>query len=179
MSLGLPDRVDPWHWCAQGKVLQGRLALQECKRLVPLLASAAGEAAFTLEFLKDAEQRAIIRGEVEANLPLICQRCLEAMSYPVAETFELAVVGSLDEANRLPEHLEPVLLEDAWLEPRTVLEDELILVLPTTPRHAEADCAVRMNEKVTASSQRDDAAKRANPFAVLSILKQGDKQGKT
>lgn len=178
MSLDLPDRIDPWHWCAQGKALQGRLALQECTRLVPLLASPGGEAAFTLEFLIDADQRAIIRGTVRAELQLTCQRCLEAMGCSVAEAFELALVGRVDEANRLPEHLEPVLLEGEWLEPRQVIEDEIILALPTTPRHAPDECAVRSSGR-DAPPQADEQARRVNPFAVLSVLKQGDKQGNT
>jgi uncharacterized protein len=179
MSPSLPDRIDPWHFCAKGKTLQGRLALRELKRLVPLLASPEGEAAFTLEFLEDADGRAVVHGEIRADAQVVCQRCLEAMTWRVVQAVDLALARSIDEVDRLPEHLDPLLVQVELLDPREILEDELILALPTAPRHSQAHCAARPGEADAVSARRDEDAKRESPFAVLSTLKRDDKQGET
>jgi uncharacterized protein len=175
MSNRLPDRVDPWQLCAKGQVLEGRLALRELRRLAPLLASEEGEAAFALGFSKDDERRAVIRGRVTAELALVCQRCLEPMALGVAAEVGLALTRGLDEAARLPDDLDPLLVGDDGLDPRDLLEDELILAVPVTPRHRRDECS--MPGGVADEAPRAEPAERENPFAVLSALKKGDATG--
>jgi uncharacterized protein len=173
MSSRIPDRVDPWQLCAKGEVLKGRVALRELQRLVPLLTSDGGEAAFTLAFSKDADRRAVIHGELSADLRVACQRCLRAMTLAVRETVDLAPVRGLDEASRLPEEFDPVLVEDHGLDLRELLADELILAVPTTPRHENGAC--EPPDYAVAETGPAEAAERENPFAALSSLKRGDR----
>ena len=173
MSNRLPDRVDPWQLCARGQVLEGRVPLGALRRLVPLLASSEGEAAFTLAFSKDAERRPVVQVDVTAGLDLVCQRCLGKLRLDVREMFSLGLVEGLEQAERLPEELEPQLVDETGLDPREVVEDALILAVPVTPRHAPGECTTP-----GASSSADGPAeeqKRENPFAVLSTLKKGDR----
>ena len=177
MPPSLPDRIDPWLYCAKGETLQGRLALRELKRLAPLLASAEGVVDFVLEFSRDPDGRAVIRGEVEAAVQVVCQRCLEVMNWKVSQPVDLALVKGIDEAGRLPEQVDPLLLPDQSLDPREILEDELILALPTTPRHPEAQCSARIDSLKAASARREEDVERHRPFAILSSLKRGDERG--
>ena len=172
MLSQLPEQADPRRLCEQGKRYQGSVALRNFPRLAPLLTSHEGEAAFTLEFDRDAERRLRIRGQVSAKLVLRCQRCLGDMSLSVDAHFQLSPVGGLQEAERLPDEYDPLLLEAPLLHPLDLVEDELILAIPPAPRHSEAQCLVDVasyrNEQAEAA-QPDDA--KENPFAVLASLK--------
>jgi uncharacterized protein len=140
------------------------------------LTSHEGEAAFTLEFDRDAERRLRIRGQVSADLLLQCQRCLNEMTLSVNAQFQLSPVGGLQEAERLPDEYDPLLLEEPLLHPLDLVEDELILAIPPAPRHSEAQCAVDMagyRAEQTETAQSDDT--KENPFAVLASLKNDNK----
>jgi uncharacterized protein len=70
----------------------------------------------------------------------------------------MAVVEGLDEARRLPEEIEPVLIDDGRLRPLELVEDEILLALPQVPMHGADDCAVRL---VSADSPKMEPAPRA------------------
>lgn len=168
----LPDFADPQRLCALGKAYQGKLVLADFPRLTPLLASSEGEAAFTLAFDTDAERRPVVAVDVEAELVLQCQRCMQPMVLPVKSSSRLCVVSGPDEAERLPDELDPLLVEEDRLALRSLVEDELILAIPPAPMHAPAECTVKLQDwqrdgdDATASAQTGD-----NPFAALAELK--------
>lgn len=173
MLSQLPEQTDPRKLCEQGKGFEGTVALRDLPRLKPLLTSDEGEAAFTLEFDRDDERRLRIRGHVTAELVLCCQRCLQDMRLAVDSHFQLSPVSGVQEAERLPEDYDPLLLEERLLHPLDLIEDELILAVPNAPRHPEADCGVDLNdfrpEPESAAEPTDSA--EDNPFAVLAGLK--------
>lgn len=170
MLSQLPEQADPRRLCEQGKAFTGRVALRDLPRLTPLLTSVEGEAAFTLEFDRDEEKRLRIRGEVTASLAVLCQRCMKEMQLPVATSFCLSPVSGPVEAEGLPEEYEPLMLEDALLHPMDLIEDELILAIPPAPRHAEAECVVKMEDYRQEPLVEPEVAED-NPFAVLASLK--------
>jgi len=170
MLSQLPEQADPRRLCEQGKAYAGRVALRDLPRLTPLLTSLEGEAAFTLEFDRDEESRLRIRGEVTAILAVRCQRCMQEMQLPVVMNFCLSPVSGPVEAEGLPEEYDPLMLEDALLHPLDLIEDELILAIPPAPRHAEAECAVKMEDFQQEPRVEPEAA-QDNPFAVLANLK--------
>lgn len=96
---------------------------------------------------------------IQADLPLVCQRCFAPMPQPLDATFEYAVCNEPPEA----------LLEDDevdWLEPEagisleSLVEDELLMALPISVIH-ESECA----------TLQTSAGEKVNPFAVLKNLK--------
>lgn len=176
MLSQLPEQADPRRLCEQEKRYQGSVALRNFPRLAPLLTSHEGEAAFTLEFDRDAERRLRIRGQVKADLVLQCQRCLGDMTLPVNAHFQLSPVGGLQEAERLPDEYDPLLLEEPLLHPLDLVEDELILAIPPAPRHFEAQCALDVasyRAEQAETAQPDDT--KENPFAALASLKNDNK----
>lgn len=164
MSPPLPDRVDPWRLAERGKVLEGGVALADLPRLAPLL-GAGGEAAYRLVFGRD-DGRAVVSGQVRAEFVLRCQRCLEPMRLAVDRRFELAFVSGLEEAAALPERYEPAVVEDGWVRPLDLVEDELLLAVPAVPLHERGAC--RAPDAEPARAARDD-----NPFSVLASLRKG------
>jgi len=172
MLVSPAGRIDPWRLAAQGRTLAGRIPLDSLPRLAPALAD-GGDAEYRLVFHLDAEHRAVVSGQVRAELVVQCQRCLGMMAIPVDSRFELAFVHGLDEAARLPEAYEPAVAEDGWVRPADLVEDELLLALPPVPLHATTECASRPAESATTPS---DDLEADNPFAVLAALRD---RGKT
>lgn len=172
MLSQLPERADPRRLCEQGKSYAGSVALKDFPRLTPLLASTEGEAAFTLEFDRDAERRLRIRGRVQASLQLQCQRCMADMTLTVDKRVQLSPVSGPREAENLPEDYDPLLLEEQLMQPLALVEDEFILAIPPAPRHPETQCGVRMADFRQEPEPEPDADVRSdNPFAVLAELK--------
>ena len=140
-------------------------------RLTPLLASSEGEAAFTLEFDQDGEQRARIRGHVQAPLSLVCQRCLEQMVLQVDAKFQLSPVAGPREAEMLPAEYDPLMLDEPLLHLLDLVEDELILAIPPAPRHPRAECPATLDGSEEPAAVAEDQALADNPFAMLAKLK--------
>ena len=173
MPKHFPDSVDPWHLLDREQVIQGELKLAALSRLSSLLHDNGGEerAGFSLSFHRDQDRRAVVHCEIKATLVLTCQRCLEPMSMPLEIDSRLALVNGIEEAERLPEDLEPLMLEeDAALHIAELVEDELLLAIPDAPRHIEADCAQGQDECLDEVMEHTQVAE-ANPFDVLAVLK--------
>ena len=176
----LPDYADPRRLCALGKAYEGVIPLAELPRLAPLLTSTEGEAAFALVFGKDAQQHSTVEVKISARLALQCQRCLGEMVEYVDTVSRLAVVEGLDEAERLPDDLDPLLVEDDRIALRNLLEDELILAIPTAPAHRAEDCRVDLQTINRADESAPNATaeviRSENPFAALAALKSDEEK---
>jgi len=172
----LPDHADPWRLCALGKAYEGEIALAELPRLAPLLASEEGEAAFSLAFDRDADGRPRVRVHVRASLPVQCQRCLGAVQIEVDADSTLVLVSGPDEAERLPDEFDPLLVEDQSLALSSLIEDELILAIPAAPVHPVETCAVKLDDINAPEAQPEESAGEAanNPFAALANWKNDD-----
>ena len=144
------------------------MPLRRLKRLGALLQSEGGDLRYTLTFDRDAERRARVRGRVTAELVLECQRCLGPMALEVESGFQLGLVEGLEASARLPEALDPLLVEEARIDPATLLEDELLLSLPQIARHEEPCTEGPEAADVTSRTER------THPFAALAALKGDD-----
>lgn len=168
MSHRFPEYLDPWQACGKEREFAGTYRLADLDRLTPLLASVEGEAAFALRFGHDDERRPTVTGHVDANLSLICQRCLQPMDLAVHSVVALSPVQGLEESTRLPELLDPLLVENHRVCLRDLVEDELIMALPSIPRHAASECRAAEDGNGGNETNGEDAD---NPFAVLAALK--------
>ena len=169
----LPDFADPLRLCALEKAYEGAIPLADLPRLAPLLTSSEGEAAFALAFRMDAHRRPVVRVEVRAQLPVQCQRCLETMLLGVESSSMLGVVSGPDEAERLPDDLEPLLVGDDRVVLRSLVEDELLLAVPAAPMHPPEECTVKLDELNADAEQSSGAAPdgAGSPFAALADWK--------
>lgn len=171
MSQHLPEHLDPWRFADLGKRISGSYLLGDLPRLRECLVDSQGEVRFTLEFSRDRRQRACLSGTVEASLMVECQRCLDAMPLQVKSDVSVAFVEGIDEAERLPDELDPELVEDGQVKLRDLVEDELLLALPQVPMHPPGECTGQLDDE----SETSDDAVRENPFAVLAELQRDDK----
>jgi uncharacterized protein len=171
LTSRLPARVEPYRLAAQGKTLEGLVALAELKRLTEEVGAQDGDAQVRLTFGHDAQRRRVIEGSLEATLQLPCRRCLQPMAQSVSSEFLLGMVSSDSLAAELPSTHEPVLVEDEQLNLLAVVEDELILSLPQVVYHAEADCPVSRDQLSSGANTDVSGAPSESPFDVLKRLK--------
>jgi len=166
----LPEHVDPYRFAEQSLQLRGLVKITDMPRLAGSLISADGAVMVDLQFGKDEQGLTYLKGKIDAKLALECQRCMQPFIYEIIPDFALGIVTTLDEANALPSHYEPVLTKDGQLALRELIEDELILNLPIIPKHNADGCKIQLPKADIAAID-----KRENPFHVLEALKERKK----
>jgi uncharacterized protein len=177
MCDDLHTSVDAMRSVDGGRSFVGRVELTSLPRVAPLLMSSnfgeeqsgACAAEYALRFGRDEAGRATVRGNVRGLLRLRCERCNAVLELPVDSDIALAIVQGLDEASRLPDVYDPLLLEDGSLDLRSLVEDELLLAVPAIPRHEAGVCRAPDYEQPDRPFGTGNAD--TNPFAVLETLK--------
>lgn len=171
MSADVPEVLDAWRMVSARREFSGRLPLSALPRLREALVDDEGEVAYTLSFDRDALQVPYVELGIEATLPLLCQRTLQAFGFPVSLVQRLGLVRAGDDGEEaaeaaLPPGYEALPVgEDGAIRPVDLVEDELILAVPVVPVSPGSE-RVERDWPVSA----DEAAK-ASPFAALSALK--------
>ena len=169
MKPTLPVQLNFMQKAKNGFEIQGKWPLKQLKRLNDVLMSDQGDVEVELKFDK-AGHIPFIKGRIQAELQLKCQRCLQAVQYSVDSDFKLGLVLNEEQMDRLPDEFEPYLVEDDINYLADILEDELLLALPLVAKH-DFDCSEYVTEH---DPGQDDEVKPAdakeNPFAALKDL---------
>ncbi len=166
----LPKFIDPLVFADRGKELKGEIELADLQRLADILANHNGKVAVQLSFFRQS-RLAGVKGQVNVNIDLVCQKCLEAVRWNSKISFDLGLVGSLDEADRLPEGYEPMLVKsEEKIALSTLVEEELLLAIPSFPKH-EYNCSDLKQSEYVEARTKTEAASSNNPFSVLAKLK--------
>lgn len=111
----------------------------------------------------DALQRPFVDITLQAQLALVCQRCLGKVDYPIAEQARVvffADEAALDEAMHADPDADGMLVEGE-LDLLSLVEDQLLMAWPLSPVHDVC-------EHAAAAAVRQD---KPNPFAALAGLK--------
>lgn len=170
----LPETIDTASLKAAGKMpgreYGGSLSLAGMQRLAAVLHDTdVPDLQVRLAASRDAGGVLSLLGQIEGRLHVTCQRCLERIEFPVNIEVRLALIDSTAELERLAEGYEPLLVEHERLVVRDVVEDELLLVLPSFAQHDAA-------EPCSLPDYREEnigvvEAEKPNPFAALASLK--------
>lgn len=166
MSADVPEVLDAWRMVAARRGFEGSLPLSSMDRLRGSLVDDGGEARFSIGFDRDALGIPYVELRITAELPLACQRSLERFLLPVALEQRLGLIRDEADEAALPEGYEPLLVPgDGLLHPAALVEDELILALPTVPVRPGSE-PVEGDWVASAEESR-----QASPFAVLAGLR--------
>ena len=179
MAIGeLPKSFDPRKFARQGRQFEGSLALNQFGRLVDSLVDDKGEVQVVLNFSLSENNRVVLEGHVEAELSMICQRCLDVAAIPVRAEFSLMGVLTDEQAKALPEEYEPLMFGDEPVELVPLLEEELLLAVPLVAYHSLEDCSAQQfytteteEEARAAAIEAEKEREKENPFNVLAKLK--------
>lgn len=165
MNGGLPERIDPREAAKAGLRWSGVVPLRAFSRLAADLADWDGVVAVTIRTGLDEAGRAVVGGLASAKVRVRCQRCLEPMDVEIDAVLALVAVSGDAQASDLPEQYEPLdLAPGESVLVTELVEDELLLALPSYPRHPPEQCAAT---GVLAASRRPGT------FSMLATLKTG------
>ncbi len=113
--------------------------------------------------------RPVITGHCQAEIELVCERCLQPLTVSVRGDFELIAVDQMAEAELLNADQPVVVAPRGELDVIAMLEDELILGLPVVARHEAGAC--REVPMKFSPPGAEALAEKENPFDVLAGLK--------
>jgi uncharacterized protein len=174
-----PRALDVPALCKAGARLEGQWPLMGMERLAAgFIAASDGAAAWSatgaLVPVAGGEPELWLELAARADVPLACQRCLQAMTQRLEVSRRFRFVRNEDEALRLDEESEDdVLVLPARLDLHELLEDELILAQPIVPRHDV--CPEPLPLPAEAPAEEDEPA--PHPFAALAALRGRGGQG--
>ena len=168
MSNGpLPKKADPRKLAEREAQITGIAEVSAMPRLASFLCSEQGEVDVTLSFAVDEQHLRTVKGKAKGQVLMTCQRCLEPVSVDVRADVNLAVVLNDEQAKNLPRYYDPLLVEDDDVELLPIVEDELILSLPSVPMHEDCSVKTSWGDSGTVRLQQE----KPNPFSVLASLK--------
>ncbi len=164
----LPEIIDPLVFAERRTELSGKFELRALARLAEMLVDDAGSVEIYLSFSKQGRD-AFIEGWAKATLLMQCQNCLETVEVPLNAVIKLGMLASLEQAGRLPEGYEPLLLQEEKMSLKEIVEDEILLALPAFPKHA-FQCVDLTHQSVGEIAAAETVAEvnPNNPFAVLA-----------
>ena len=173
MSLGWSRRAPVDTLVGTAAAIDFKIPLAELPRVSRELSATDGEASGHVRFSRQLGQ-AVADLDVSAQPEVVCQRCMQAMRWPVKVKSRIALVSDYDAANRVPEGLEVFLVEADSVSVRDLVDEEIMLALPHVARHEEgSECAgrkVRLPGQEAESDEEGAAAEVQKPFAQLGEL---------
>jgi uncharacterized protein len=143
--MSVPAVIDSLEFARSERELAGELSVASLKRLHDVLTDTGGTLRYGVRGGKDERQRPFLELEIDGELHLQCQRCLEALSHPVELHSTLLLIPRGEQPDELlddpsaPDAIEA----SSELNLSELIEDEVLLSLPFSPRHAEGVCANR------------------------------------
>lgn len=146
----------------------GTIPVLQFSRLADLLNERSGQVTWKLHGGVDMGGSAYLQLQAEATLALTCQRCLQAMVYPLAVGARYLLVWHETELPASEEEGddENYLLFQAEMDVLELIEDELLLAIPMAPKHEDVRCA-----ETGGTGIKLDEYRKPNPFAGLAALK--------
>lgn len=166
MPEHLPLLIEPEIFADSDRHLAGELAFSEMPELLAQVNDKDAIARFELEFSRNDRGVVVVSGWINADLMLVCQRCLSPLQHNLHGPVSIGIVHNEEETGLLPDDLEPFMAESGKVSVLKLLEEELILSLPLSPLHEPSVCPA--TEKVEAHK-----AERENPFAILKNFRNG------
>jgi uncharacterized protein len=160
--MSQPIVINSLVFAREARSLQGELPIASLTRVLDKLTDSVGELRYRIEGQLGPRSRAQLLLQLDGALSVCCQRCLEGIDYPVRLRSVLEFVD--DEEDLTQEEIEDdskdFLPAQSELDVVALIEDEIILDLPSAPRHE--NCALPDTGQGTG---------KVSPFSVLQGLK--------
>lgn len=168
MSGRLPIFVNPLLYARRGMSVFGSLAIADMERLREFLVEPYSTLDVSLDFGCDGSH-CFLKGKVEGQVNIICQRCLKPFSMKVDHQILLGMIESEAEIPQLREGEEPLIVENDELRLQDLVEDELLLLLPMVAMHDPGKC--HLGFEADDEGEQEQEGEKKNPFAQLANLK--------
>jgi uncharacterized protein len=167
MLKDFPTFIDPLRLAQENCVLRGHIAVEQFSRILNSLCNTQGTASFEWLFTTD-EQHPIIKGWIKAPLQMVCQRCLQQMTWDLETQVSLVILTDDQSDKTTPPDYETLVITKIPVSLVALIEDEIILALPIAVTHDKCltnDYCLPDEVDSKVKDQQD------NPFQVLKMLK--------
>ncbi len=189
MHERIPQRIDHFRYTDQGVILDGLLTQAESNKYLLRFNEAIvknfGDIIYHLEFDVDFSGNRYVAGNVKTEVILQCQRCMDDFKLELNCDISTAFVCSKSEEKQAEDSKYDIfwLSKKEYLDPRILIEDELLLALPQIAMHPLSEVGTNCKAEVvlleSGSEQDDDLNNNMsnsereddNPFAILKQLK--------
>lgn len=141
MSNPLPLELEPFSLARQGAQFAGTIAIDQFMRLRELVSNQQGQVKVSIEVGREPFGPVYIKGQVEADLKLQCQRCGDPMNYAINVALKLSPVLTEAQVGEIPDDYEPWVTHDAPISVLEMVEEEILLGLPMIAKHQSTDCS--------------------------------------
>lgn len=172
----LPALVDYRKMANQAGELTGSIPITAFTRFSEMLAENVGDVQLNIRFDLDDTHRVMVRGVVEVTGRLVCQSCLQTFAAPMGGELDFTIVSSEAALEDIEDDRDTVVFEDSKVSIVSLVEDDLILLVPMIPKHPEAcpdsDYAIPAENRVV----EEENSTTHRPFAGLAeAMKKQDK----
>ena len=165
----IPSHVDPRKLADRSATLEGELPFESLPRFREQLADNAGVVRAKFVFEREERRVAVIRCELDAEVKMVCQRCLELAVLPIHAESANQIIKEGASDSVVAKGYEALEVGEELLDLLTLAEDELLLALPIVPLHDAEDCQQLAGYDEPDPQQNEGS--RSNPFDVLAQLK--------
>jgi len=141
--------------------LHGELPIASLTRVLDMLVDSTGNLSYRVEGRLSSRNRSQLVLQLDGMLSVCCQRCLEGIDYPLEVRRVLEFVDDEEELTQeeIEDDSRDFLPAQGEFDVVALIEDEVILDLPSAPRHES--CALPDSGQETG---------RTSPFSVLKGL---------
>lgn len=190
LADALPKRIRYPQAGLEDALLKGLLPISRLPRLADALldndletASVPEFVAVTLRFSSDGPGRVLVLGEASFEQQWRCQRCLGAVLLNSGCEIEMILSGHKKVIEQLRNDQDSLLTEGDLVDTADIVEDQLLLALPMSPKHEDCDPAFEIPELVevlpaAGQTEADIDGEleegRQRPFAGLKRLTEED-----
>lgn len=112
----------------------------------------------------------LIDAELSGAVSVGCQRCLEPMTLVIDSRLRIALAADEQTGAAAPEDYESVVATDGKIRLVDLVEDEILLGIPFSSRHADGECGPLARELDGMQSATD----KSRPFAGLAGMMRDD-----
>ena len=160
--------INSLEFSRSAEVLRGKIAIANLYRLSDCLRSADGAIEYELSGAVDPEGKSLLHLVIKGKLYLKCQRCLEELEHDVDLVSDLLLIENQQDFPEITEENEEVdcILAETEMDVLALLEEEIVLNLPISPRHEPGACSVTVHAGGEATQ---------SVFAPLAALKKSAK----
>lgn len=157
--------VDSFEFCKQQQQAAGQAPVAEFARLSAELSSSTGALDWVIAGGRHAAGVPQLLLNVSGQVELVCQRCLSPMLHQLESVSTLVLATNDVDADEIETRLDDerldVIVGSTSQDLMVLVEDEALLALPLSPRHAQCPGDV----------PQAGAEKAESPFAVLKKLR--------
>jgi uncharacterized protein len=155
--------INGLEFARHGETCSGTIPFGELARVRGLLSGGAGAVRYRVSGRLSEDGKAFLHIAVDGRLPLTCQRCLVEMEYPLAIDAEVELVADEAALEARAEDAADAVVAGKKMEVASLVEEEILLGIPLSPRHDEGACASPVSSGTGGAE---------NAFGALAALKQ-------